>query len=1027
MKKIFYFDIIIVLISIFFIPVRSEVMIYNFSDSVNNKAFQKLTDDIAVPPPWTNGWDGNEVDSSCYTNISQSDDIRCDIFSQSNNMEPWIRLNFTINQSKNNIEWLYIRMEGIRYGGANEFCAVIQANFTNSQWFRIGNDITATASPDQEIIINYTNTNEIQRIIDSNKQLVLLAEGINSDNREGCSLDFVEVKVGYTVRPPVFSNNATNDTEIFEGDDIKHSVKWSDDDGLSYYFFEWNNTAGCSGGFSNASEGILSGTSDWSNISQNIPSGCSGKTIWWRVYANDSYNKWNVTPFQIYNVYKYGILSVNLTYPDTDIYTESNPLNVDQNNIFTINTTIKCDGGPGATCGSVIGSVRYGYTNITTLVNTTKGDKPFYIIHPLSYGNETEEKLPTFAINSSNNEITFLINKSDDIYGEEYCNCLGEGCSCTSNYSYVNFTVSSTYDNITIEWSVFSGNEGEGFFECFSTPFWIILASTTDTIDKNVTKSLSNCKINNGNYSFRYYIDASDYNLDGSASDYIKVDMISINRTTGGYGKNSLSCGSLFENNICQLNWTINTTGDLQTLWKIDVNFTSSYTQIQENNTKDVFICIGGNCIQTNNTQLSFIDDNNSLIGTIKIINESGIIASGNGHIFVNLTLNRNYTIEFLENITTQNLLVRIIDLNITEGINITSQIVKSYSKNMPQSIRNVTSIFAMNDTNLNYSYATLFIPKEGIKVDKIIHCTNWNFSSSNCNSWEINNTSDYYLEENSTHIWFNVSHFQGFGGGESSYLEVQLILPPLILDISQNQTFTVNATVFCRGGGCDNVTAMIKYNGSSSNPDTLVNTTYGDKPFYIQESPSLAIKECPTNPLNDTDEFCNITWKINATGDIGSVWKLGAHFNSSNPFIKDNHTLNSSVSIFECMIDIRLNWNFIIFPDLFPNTKGNAAPGNDNKLYNITIDSSSCQLNLWIKGSDLENATLGTKIGVSNLTWNTQNSYSTATKMTKLFSLLSSNVQPGTNVTTYYWLDVPSIYAGKYNGTVTILGNLTQ
>jgi hypothetical protein len=37
--------------------------------------------------------------------------------------------------------------------------------------------------------------------------------------------------------------------------------------------------------------------------------------------------------------------------------------------------------------------------------------------------------------------------------------------------------------------------------------------------------------------------------------------------------------------------------------------------------------------------------------------------------------------------------------------------------------------------------------------------------------------------------------------------------------------------------------------------------------------------------------------------------------------------------------------------------------------------------------------------------------------------SLLKLNVPENTNVTTWYWLSVPPVYAGQYNGTIYIKG----
>lgn len=263
-----------------------------------------------------------------------------------------------------------------------------------------------------------------------------------------------------------------------------------------------------------------------------------------------------------------------------------------------------------------------------------------------------------------------------------------------------------------------------------------------------------------------------------------------------------------------------------------------------------------------------------------------------------------------------------------------------------------------------------------------------------------------------------------------TGHLEVELILPvpSSITKVDQNAAFPVNATVYCRGGNCGNVSGTIRYNLTSSNPDTPVNETSGDKPFYLQD-PS-ATKACPTNPLSE-NEFCNLTWSVVASGDFVSFWKIGVLFNSSYSSVQDNHTDNATIEIVECHESMNVGWDSIDFGNLNPNTPGadNPAPGNSNLLYNLT-NKGTCNETLWIKGTDIKNSTLPppNTIGVGNLTWsNTTNDYSNSHPMTYDYSLLYSNLTPDSILTTYYWLAVPPVYAGKYEGNLIIGWNTTQ
>jgi len=270
--------------------------------------------------------------------------------------------------------------------------------------------------------------------------------------------------------------------------------------------------------------------------------------------------------------------------------------------------------------------------------------------------------------------------------------------------------------------------------------------------------------------------------------------------------------------------------------------------------------------------------------------------------------------------------------------------------------------------------------------------------------------------------------YVQFYIGYTVGYLEVELVQPDpnLISNVVQNSTFLVNATVFCRAGPCGYINATLMYNLTSPYPDMPINTSFGDKPFFVNETPGLAMKACPNNPLNEGD-FCNLTWIINATGDVGTDWKLGVYFNSSYPEVQPNTTLNATVSITSCTVDFTLQWSSINFGELTPSTYNNSAPGNLNNLYNITVNPGSCNLDLYIRGTDLVNATFNSIIKVSNISWSniSSNINDGYFRLTETNSPIRLNVLPSTNVTTWYWLDVPPVYSGYYNGTIYIVGVL--
>ena len=169
-------------------------------------------------------------------------------------------------------------------------------------------------------------------------------------------------------------------------------------------------------------------------------------------------------------------------------------------------------------------------------------------------------------------------------------------------------------------------------------------------------------------------------------------------------------------------------------------------------------------------------------------------------------------------------------------------------------------------------------------------------------------------------------------------------------------------------------------------------------------------------------DETCNLSWVVNASGAIGVSRKIGVLFQSNNTGVIQNTTRNATVNIVGCTTDFTLNWNSIDFGLLNPSSAGNAAPGN-NAGYNITTNPGSCDLDFYIKGTNLTNSTLNYIIEVGNLSWsNSTNDYASSFRLASINTAIKMDVAD-TNVTTRYWLDIPPVLASLYNGSISITG----
>ncbi|MFH1473651.1 MAG: hypothetical protein ABIE55_02035 [Candidatus Aenigmatarchaeota archaeon] len=351
-------------------------------------------------------------------------------------------------------------------------------------------------------------------------------------------------------------------------------------------------------------------------------------------------------------------------------------------------------------------------------------------------------------------------------------------------------------------------------------------------------------------------------------------------------------------------------------------------------------------------------------------------------------------------------------------------------------------------DGNINFINVTINFTSN-VSDDYSIQIYDWfnsNWVSSDCDSgnvladtptrWWCNKTTNpmnYNSSDRVVRIRINstgnadpgllVEDYIQYYIGYPSYLEVNLTNPDTTatLNVIQNKTFSVNATIVCKDGPCGEVNGTIMYNLSSSDPDIPINTTEGDKPFYIQDSPANAMRSCGTMKLGD---FCQLNWTINATGNVNSDWKINVLFNSSYIDMLDNSTNSATITINDCTVDMTVQWPSINFGSLIPGTTENGADGNDGDEYNITVNPGSCNLDFYINGTNLTNTTYNSLIPVNNVTWsNTTNDYAESFELSYTINVLKLDVPENTNITTWYWINVPAVYAGYYNGTVFIWG----
>ena len=117
------------------------------------------------------------------------------------------------------------------------------------------------------------------------------------------TVTFNQTAATFTDNAPKWSFPMTNNTNPVAGASVNHSVNWTDDGELSFAVLEVNGTGASCDTTANVTSMVLVGTSNFSNLTWEVPAACAGKTIGWRIYAKDfPSNQTNVTALQMYDV-----------------------------------------------------------------------------------------------------------------------------------------------------------------------------------------------------------------------------------------------------------------------------------------------------------------------------------------------------------------------------------------------------------------------------------------------------------------------------------------------------------------------------------------------------------------------------------------------------------------------------------------------------------------------------------------------------------------------------------------------------
>jgi len=521
-------------------------------------------------------------------------------------------------------------------------------------------------------------------------------------------------------------------------------------------------------------------------------------------YANDSWGRM-VNSSTIYFTLASAWLEVNLTDPNSTYQNPSNPLELSRYSTFTVNATVKCKTDlAGVDCGSVSGSIRYNASGAepNELINTIY-DTPFYVIEPIipsntttydfkgitypsTTSNATKDQINEFNPISSGDtiwdgvELTTVdyqeINTSDDSRDSQ------TGSSSDIPYFIFHFKLNESETEvykINVSWEGYftAGTTSILYVYNFTDTEWQVVGSHTATEDQIIYKEYDQSVSDLIENNYIHLLVESNY---PGVAHTLYTNYVKVNVTLKGGGENPQSCGSLSQDQSCQLNWTINATGTPPQLRVIDVNFSSSYSSIQENHTDDAYVKITG------------------LGASISDFTQPVINAKSSTEIYGSCSYTGG---------TASNMMITIQD-------NRTGTFTDSATDAADVYVNTTTYT---NDTLTGTSDNYYFTVTGNVSGNYVFRMK--------CNATGLGNA--YSDAKNLTvNPWLNVSLI---------YPNETYQNPDNPLEVSQYNTFNVNASVKCVGGDCGTVSGSVRYNSSGVEPNELINATE-DTPFYIVE-----------------------------------------------------------------------------------------------------------------------------------------------------------------------------------------------
>jgi hypothetical protein len=240
-----------------------------------------------------------ELDSYNYSLVSASDNREANQSLTSGNSGVFMFM-WHLNFSRNKIVNLTGGVEGYSSGTGSRPDKLHLWNWTKAAWVEFVSS-SPTADYNFAFIINESS---VQHFVNGSSYVAVAFENDPPTNAQTLFVDFANITLWADMDAPDWFSQAQNSSTPLEDAAVLLSVNWKDDTNETNgnATLATNETGAWVNKTTYGSPDRLSGTNGWSNFTWQNASTASGTVVGWCVYANDSYDNWNVTDIMTFTV-----------------------------------------------------------------------------------------------------------------------------------------------------------------------------------------------------------------------------------------------------------------------------------------------------------------------------------------------------------------------------------------------------------------------------------------------------------------------------------------------------------------------------------------------------------------------------------------------------------------------------------------------------------------------------------------------------------------------------------------------------